>query len=290
MPLHGREMPRFDRLERTIGLLLDVNEVIRNLTDRAGIEGEHVDAVSLAVLILAHPLPHDSAKAGRPNCRMLWKTQAVPVKLRLSISILILALVFLACGKNVSVTKNQCTAGDWQTLGYRDAAVGYRITRLLAHQDACVEFGVIPDREKYMLGWNQGLLEFCDPHSAFLHGQSGKRHHNVCPADQRDEFLRAYKEGRTLFLARWEVDDLERKLERNRLRIVAIEEQLVSTASAQLNPLLAPNTRIELLAKFKQLNDEQRRLRAEIPILEEDLVIRTNELETLNRSMAALSF
>lgn len=212
------------------------------------------------------------------------------MRLHLFLSISILALAFLACGKNATVTKNQCIAGDWQTLGYRDGAVGFRSTRLLAHQDACVEFGVIPDREPYMLGWSQGIEEFCDPNSAFMFGQSGNRHQNVCPADQRDEFLRAYKEGRTLFLARSEVYELERKLDNSRLRILAIEQEIVSAAAAQLDPLLALNTRIELMAKIQRLTDEKRRLSAEIPVLEEALAIKSDELEALNRSMAALSF
>ena len=61
----------------------------------------------------------------------------------------IFAIVLSGCGGGASVSQNQCAAGDWQTLGYRDGVRGYRSTELLAHQDACGKHGVIPDRHGY---------------------------------------------------------------------------------------------------------------------------------------------
>ena len=43
------------------------------------------------------------------------------------------------CASGGSVSENQCIASDWQTLGYRDGVAGYRSSRLLKHQDACVQ-------------------------------------------------------------------------------------------------------------------------------------------------------
>lgn len=206
------------------------------------------------------------------------------------ISLFVMALVSLACANNASVSESQCAAGDWQTIGYRDGAVGTRSTRLLAHQDACVQHGVIPDRDEYMLGWKQGIAEFCDPNNAFEVGHSGQRHRNVCPPDQRQGFQQAYKEGRTLYLATAAVQNLERKLSNKRLRLETVKEEIVTTAAAQLNPALLPNTRIELLARIRRLNDEENRLTAEIPLLEEQLTLKAAELEALDRSMASLTY
>ena len=65
----------------------------------------------------------------------LWSSSAV------------VALLFALAGcSSNSVSESQCIAGDWQTIGYRDGANGNRSTQLLAHQDACVKHGVIPDR------------------------------------------------------------------------------------------------------------------------------------------------
>ncbi len=157
--------------------------------------------------------------------------------------LVLLALVStgLACSKNASVSESQCAAGDWETIGYRDGALGYRSSRLLAHQDACIPHGVTPDREAYQTGWRQGIEEFCDPANGFEVGQSGEGHGNVCPAPQRDAFLAAFDRGRTLFVARDRVDSLAQAIAYRTQRIEAIGEELVVTASAQLNPMLLPD-------------------------------------------------
>ena len=192
----------------------------------------------------------------------------------------VLVATALACSRDASVSESQCVAGDWETIGYRDGALGYRSSRLLAHQDACLPHGVTPDREAYQLGWRQGIEEFCDPTNGFELGQSGDGHDNVCPAQQRDVFLAAYDRGRTLFVARDRVLSLAQ----------AIGEEVVVTASAQLNPLLLPDERIQRAARVKRLYDEKTRLAAESPGREAELQVRTSELEALDRSMASGAF
>ena len=54
-----------------------------------------------------------------------------------------------------------------------------------------------------------------------------------------------------------------------------------------LDPLLLPAQRVELAVRVKTLIEEKTRLRAEIPQLEQELAVRTRELEALNRSMAS---
>ena len=198
------------------------------------------------------------------------------------------ALAFAGCAKNGTVSESQCTAGDWQTVGYRDGAIGYRSSRLLAHQDACVPHGVIPDREAYMLGWQEGIREFCIADNGFEVGRSGRRHANVCPEDQREAFLAAYTEGRALHLAEAAVLDLERTIGAKKLRLEQVEVEIVSSATAQLNPVLTPAARVELLARTKRLTDEKRDLEAEIPRLERELDVKARELERLHSTLAQL--
>ncbi|MBW2423461.1 MAG: DUF2799 domain-containing protein [Deltaproteobacteria bacterium] len=201
----------------------------------------------------------------------------------------LLVLASLACADRGTMSESQCAAGDWQTVGYRDGAIGLRSTRLLAHQDACVPHDVIPQRDEYMLGWREGIREFCDPDNAFQVGRSGRIHHNVCPADQRNDFLAAYKEGRRYFLAEAAVLDLEARIQSSRMRLQVVKQQIVESATAQLHPVLTPAQRIELVAKVQRLDDERRSLEAEIPQLEAELALREEELEALSQSMAALT-
>lgn len=193
------------------------------------------------------------------------------------------------CGGGATVSQSQCAAGDWQTLGYRDGVSGYRSTELLAHQDACVRHGVIPDRGGYMLGWEQGIREYCEPNNAFSVGERGRGHNNVCPQDLRADFNHAYQQGRSLYLARAEVANLQRAIGQKTQRVEQVKAAIVSTAAAQLNPTWTPPERIELLAKTKRLTDEKYQLQADIPELEDQLAIKVQALDALNK-LAAVDY
>ncbi len=193
-----------------------------------------------------------------------------------------------ACGGGATVSQHQCAAGDWETLGYRDGVNGYRSTQLLAHQDACVKHGIIPDRHGYMVGWDDGAREYCASNNAFSIGERGKGHNNICPTDLRANFLHAYQQGRSLYLARVAVANLERTFYQRTGRLEQVKAEIVATAAAQLNPVWTPAERIELLAKTKRLNDEKHQLQASIPQLEADLAIRARELDALSQTLAGV--
>ena len=202
----------------------------------------------------------------------------------------ICALVLPGCGGGASVSESQCFAGDWRTLGYRDGVRGYRSTQILEHQDACVKHGVVPDRDGYMLGWDEGVREYCLANNAFSLGEHGYGHNNVCPADLRGDFLDAYREGRSLYLARAEVHNLERKISRKHQRLEQVKAEIVSTAAAQLRPELTPTRRVELIAQTHRLVEEKTALQREIPSLEAELAVKENKLATLNRTLASVSY
>ncbi len=194
-----------------------------------------------------------------------------------------------ACAGRPTVSENQCAAGDWQTLGYRDAVNGYRSSRLLEHQDACVEYGIVPDRAAYMFGWDDGVQEYCEPNNAFSVGERGWQHNNVCPAGLREGFLHAYQEGRSLYLARYELANLEQHLEQNIADLAQVKSHIVSALAAQLDSGLTASERIELATRVQRLYEEKQRLSAEIPRLENELAIKFRALDRLNQSLAAVT-
>lgn len=207
--------------------------------------------------------------------------------MRLILVPLFLLSTALGCARGASVSESQCAAGDWETIGYRDGALGERPSRLLAHQDACIPHGVTPDRDAYQLGWRRGIGEFCHPDNGFSLGREGEGHDNVCPAPHRDAFLAAWNEGRSLFVAQSRVAEIEQTIALKTRRLHEIDEEIAAAASAQLDPTLLPAQRVQLAARVKSLYDEKLRLRAEIPALEQELAARTRALEALSRSMAS---
>jgi hypothetical protein len=196
-------------------------------------------------------------------------------------------MVLGACAGKPSVSENQCTAGDWETLGYRDGANGYRSSRLLEHHDACVEHGIVPDRSEYMVGWREGIREYCEPGNGFVIGERGWAHNNVCPSELRADFVDAYGEGRQLFLARSEVNNLQRELDQKTARLTEVKSQIVNVAAQQLNGDLTPTQRIELATQVQRLYDERETLRMEIPQIEAELAVKSRELDRLAQSLAA---
>lgn len=207
-----------------------------------------------------------------------------------SLTLLVISMALLgACANRSTVSENQCAAGDWQTLGYRDGVNGYRSSRLLEHQDACVDHGVVPDRAEYRLGWEEGAREYCEPNNGFHVGERGWQHNNICPADLQAGFLTAYREGRSLYQARVSVANLEWELDQKTARLAEVKAQIVSTAASQLNGELTPTERIELAARVQRLLEEREQLRAEIPDVEAELAIKSRELDQLNRSLASVT-
>lgn len=205
-------------------------------------------------------------------------------------ALVLLMILNAGCASSGSVSHNQCIAADWETLGYRDGVGGYRSSRLLAHQDACVEHGIIPDRNLYMAGWEQGAREFCEPNRGFELGERGDGHHNICPADMREPFLVAYREGRGLYLARLAVNDLERTIAQKEDRLQHVKAEIVSSATDQLNPVLTTAERIELLTYTNRLRDEQAALEVEIPGLYAELDDKRAQLNVLQRTLAKVVY
>ena len=199
-------------------------------------------------------------------------------------------IALTGCGGGASVSQNQCIASDWQTLGYRDGANGVRSTRLLAHQDACVEHGIIPDRAGYMLGWEQGIQEYCQPNNAFAEGSRGVRYDNVCPAAMQADFIAAYKDGRSLFKARADVNRLRSLIFQKEARLEQGKTELVASAAEQLNPQLSPQERIELLARTRRLHEEQADIRVELPQLASELEQKSAELDSLSQTLAIVNY
>jgi hypothetical protein len=202
--------------------------------------------------------------------------------------LLTLTLGLAACGGGATVSESQCIAGDWRTIGYRDGADGARSTRLLDHQNACVPHGIVPDRNDYMAGWNEGVLNYCTVANAFTVGEHGGGHHNACPPDLRDEFVTAYQDGRALYLKRAEIRELTRTLARNDARSDELRAGLVGTATAQLDASMTPASRNEYLAALGRLADEKNDLENARPGLEHSLALRKAELEALTRTLASI--
>ncbi|WP_263322540.1 DUF2799 domain-containing protein [Endozoicomonas sp. Mp262] len=93
-----------------------------------------------------------------------------------------------------SLTVEQCTAINWQSVGYKDGANGVS-PQPAKHGRGCSGYGVYPDYNRYEEGYRAGLSRYCTPGKGFTEGRAGHNYKSVCPASSEPAFLEQYQLG-----------------------------------------------------------------------------------------------
>lgn len=90
-----------------------------------------------------------------------------------------------------------CRQRDWYEIGRRDGAQGAPVDRVGQYRHDCGGAGGLNEHDEtvYLNGRNAGLVEYCQPESAFQLGRAGQPYHSVCPAPVEDAFLANYRRG-----------------------------------------------------------------------------------------------
>jgi hypothetical protein len=107
----------------------------------------------------------------------------------------------LAVASCATMSKDQCLAGAWGEVGYRDGSEGRPMSVLADHESACAEYGVSPDPVAYRSARADGLNGYCRWERGFEEGRNGDTYHGVCTPAQEDEFLPAYRDGQIVHAA-----------------------------------------------------------------------------------------
>ena len=166
---------------------------------------------------------------------------------------ILLAMLMLLSGC-ATLSENECRSGDWYGVGLQDGQNGAPLSRLTDHREACAEFGIAIDGDRYRAGRNQGLLDYCTPENGAHVGRSGATYHNVCPAELAAGFLREYRYG-------YKIWELEQALERIDRRIAEIDSELAKKD-------LSDDARRKLRRERDDLEDEHDDRERELRILE----------------------
>lgn len=81
-----------------------------------------------------------------------------------------------------TLSKEECTVGNWQTIGYNDGVAGYYSDRLAAHAKACAKVGTAPDYQTWERGRQRGLQQYCTVSNTNVlqqANQQGQRYYNL---------------------------------------------------------------------------------------------------------------
>lgn len=125
------------------------------------------------------------------------------------VSILLAAVTLIS--SCASMTENQCLTANWLDQGFRDGRNGQALSRLEEHRQACAKVGVIPNRQLYFQGRDQGVLHYCTPQNALQEGLKGQPYRNACPAHLEYEFLLSYEQGKQIYDAEQRVEKLNQQ-------------------------------------------------------------------------------
>src|SRR5437899_1183314 len=112
-----------------------------------------------------------------------------------------------------SMSKDECLAMDWRTIGYEDGVEGYSGDHIAEHRKACAKYGVRANLDQYQQGRSQGLREFCQPANGYHLGSRGGSYYGVCPVELERPFLAAFDSGHQLWVLSARVSNAQNELE-----------------------------------------------------------------------------
>ncbi|MCU0757659.1 MAG: DUF2799 domain-containing protein [Steroidobacteraceae bacterium] len=161
------------------------------------------------------------------------------------------AMLLLAASGCASLSEKDCRAGDWYAIGLRDGAAGRTEDYVAEHSAACQEYGVAPDRDRWIEGRERGLDRFCTARNGYRIGEVGGRYDGVCFAGAELEFRRGYDLGLRMNEVRGRLDRVE-----NDIRV--IEGQL-----ARPSQELSDAERERLQWRLRELEQERGYVRRE---------------------------
>lgn len=191
-----------------------------------------------------------------------------------------LALACLGLGScATTLSKNECMAMDWRTMGYEDGAAGHPASRIGVHRRACGEHGVAPDFDEYQAGRAEGLVEFCTPANAYRVGASGAQYAGVCPVEREGDFLRAYSEGQEAYVLRSRVSSTRSQLAAKQRDLERLEKAMATSAAAAVDEETTKEERVKAVAETAKLAEQVGKAKSDIRQLEQDLARHEHDLD-----------
>jgi len=192
----------------------------------------------------------------------------------------VVAIWLAGCASGMS--KEECAAADWGTIGYEDGLHGLPPDRIGAHRVACAKHQIAPSLAAYTEGRESGLREYCQPKNGFRVGVAGGRYANVCSGSSETAFVNGYQYGRQIHAARVELRNARAQLN-SAEDALANTEAAMSNATAELvSPKVPGDRRAWLATELVRLTQERGRLIERIGQLKleaQELAVNVQQLE-----------
>ena len=191
-----------------------------------------------------------------------------------------LGLLTLGMSGCASMSRSECAAVDWRTIGYEDGAAGFPGEHIAQHRKACAKYGITPNFDLYQAGRSQGLREYCRPSNGYRLGAVGGSYAGVCPSGLEAPFLEGYDAGRQLYTLQSGVADAANRLDAARRELDQVEHEIVSSSAVVISADASTETRAHSLLEANQLAERAGRLKAQIEDLQRDKARAQRQLES----------
>lgn len=94
-----------------------------------------------------------------------------------------MTIAVLLVGGCASLSKNECINADWRLIGYEDGVSAQPADRIGNHRKACAKHDVVPDKNAYDFGYEEGIYDYCSESRGYADGNRGNRVNGFCPTD-----------------------------------------------------------------------------------------------------------
>jgi hypothetical protein len=188
-----------------------------------------------------------------------------------------------------SMSKDECLAVDWRTIGYEDGVEGYPGDHIAEHRKACAKYGVRADLDLYQQGRNQGLHEFCQPRNGYRLGARGASYNGVCSGELESPFLASFDSGHQLYVLSARLSNAEYQLESKRRELANIEHGILANSVEAVSNDSAADQRAHAVLDVVQLADRASQLKIEIRQLTADSVRYQEDLDSYRANNPPIS-
>jgi hypothetical protein len=174
------------------------------------------------------------------------------------------ALIVTGCA---SLSKEECLAADWYTIGVEDGSNGQPLGRIGAHRKACAEVGVQPDMARYGQGRDMGLQQFCTRERGYREGERGSSYSGVCPPNLEPMFMQGFLAGQEKYKIKQDIRRLESDLAQVRQDTTDLRAKLDQGYNLDTTGKKIPISKFERDAMYERLlalGREEGRLEGEI--------------------------
>ncbi len=166
----------------------------------------------------------------------------------------LVVLLSVGLASCATLDKDDCLSADWQLIGFNDGAAGYETKRLEQHRDACAEYGVVPQIDDYLQGYDRGVIRYCTAVNGYATARAGKVFNAVCSGDLRPAFAYGFELGVEAHRQVERLADAKERLTALKAAQHADRHQLNQARDALLADKLEPSRRALLLNEVRGLD------------------------------------